>query len=87
MLPVTEMVNVKALIASIERISWKNGNVTGKVTHEVDADGNHTIVVRVPEKLAEWAPPPTYAPTAFRENADLKWEDIKPPPRPPTKKR
>ena len=81
------MVDVKALIASIGRVSWKAGNVTGRVTHEVDADGNHTITIRVPKILAQWEPPPTYtAPTAFREHPDMKWEELKPPPAPPTRK-
>ena len=42
------MVDVKALIASIERLSWKGGNVTGRMAHEVDADGTHRIIVTVP---------------------------------------
>ncbi len=80
------MVDVKALIASIGRLSWKAGNVTGTVTHEIDAEGAHRIVVTVPKTFAKWDTPPTHtAPTAFREYPDMKWEDIKPPP-PGTKK-
>lgn len=46
------MVDVKALIDSLGRISWKAGNVTGKVSHQVDADGTHRIVITVPKKAA-----------------------------------
>ena len=81
------MVDVKALIASIGRISWKAGNVTGRVTHEVDADGTHRIIVAIPKAIAKWEAPPTYTPpTAFREHPDMTWEELKPPPRPKAKK-
>lgn len=57
------------------------------MTHEVDADRNQTVTVRVPKTLAQWEPPPVYAtPTVFREHPDLKWEDIRPPPRSGAKK-
>jgi hypothetical protein len=79
------MVDVKALIASIGRISWKAGNVTGRVTHEVDADGTHRIIVTIPTTIAKWDAPQTVRPSTFREYPGT-WEDIEPPPRPGAKK-
>jgi hypothetical protein len=57
------------------------------VQHEVDADGNHRIIVVVPKNLAEWEPPHQVSgATHFRDHPSLKWEDIKPPPRTPSSK-
>jgi hypothetical protein len=62
------MVNVKQLLASIERIAWKAGTHE-KVEHKVDAEGNHAIVVRVPKALAEWEQPHMLTgPTSFRDH-------------------
>jgi len=75
------MVKIKALIDSISRIAWKHGTQE-KVQHEIDADGNHRIIVTVPKVLAEWEPPhPLAGPTTFRDHLDLTWEQIKPPQR------
>ena len=72
---------------SARRISWKAGNVAGRVTHEVDADGTHRITVAIPRTIAKWEAPPTHtAPTAFREHPEMTWDEIKPPPRPGAKK-
>lgn len=80
------MVKVKALVASISRVSWKAGNVQGKVEHQIDADGTHRIVVTIPASLAEWEPEHVVAgPTHFREHPSLRWDDIKPPPKVPKK--
>ncbi len=49
------MVKVAALIKSIERVAWKGGTHE-TVEHHVDAEGNHTIVVRVPNALADGRP-------------------------------
>jgi len=79
------MVNIKALIVSIGRIAWKHGTHE-RVQHEIDADGNHRIVVTVPSNLAEWEPPHALAgPTSFREHPDLTWDKLTPPPRVPSK--
>ncbi len=51
------MVDGKSLIASIGRISWKAGNVTGMVTLELDAGGTHRIIVTVPKTFAKWDVP------------------------------
>jgi len=81
------MVNVKALIASIERIAWKAGTHE-KVQHVVEPDGTHRIIVTVPKALAEWEPPHELTgPTSFRDHPDLTWEALKPPPRTPRKPR
>lgn len=81
------MVNVKQLIASIGRIAWKAGVVQGPgVRHVVEPDGSHTVTVRVPANLAEWTKPQEMAgPFHFREHPDLTWDELKPPPKTPSK--
>ncbi len=79
------MVNVKQLIESVKRIAWKAGTHEN-VRHEIDADGNHRIVVTVPKALAEWdAPEQLTGRTYFRDHPDLTWDQIQPPPKEPKK--
>ena len=79
------MVNVKQLIESVKRIAWKAGTHED-VRHEIDADGNHRIVVTVPKAFAEWeAPQQLTGRTYFREHPDLTWDQIEPPPKQPKK--
>jgi len=73
------MVKVATLIKAIERVAWKAGTHE-KVEHHVDADGNHTIVVRVPASVAEWDAPAAAlpSPAVYR---GMTWDELKPPPK------